>query len=296
MNLNLLSRSERDLHERALQAAHLFAHAERSLLATIDEVDHSSFFRKLGFPSCYAYCREALKLSENVAGVLINIVRKSKKVPELKARVLEGKITISNAGRISSIITPENKHEWLKKAEELPKAKLEKEIAKVYPRAAVRERVSHISEKRLKLEMGVEEEVMALFRRAQDIQSSREKKAVSLEETLKAALETYLEKHDPLEKAKRQKKTEEKKTEEKETDDIPAHILHAVHRRDQAQCRGENPDGSRCPQRRWLEVHHVKARKDGGPHTLENLLTLCGFHHRQVHTLPGQGKKGVPMH
>jgi hypothetical protein len=47
-------------------------------------------------------------------------------------------------------------------------------------------------------------------------------------------------------------------------------------------------DGRRCvvPGCRhavFVDVHHVEHRADGGRHELENLVTLCGAHHRAVH-------------
>jgi hypothetical protein len=32
-----------------------------------------------------------------------------------------------------------------------------------------------------------------------------------------------------------------------------------------------------------VDVHHLRAREDGGGHELDNLLTLCGAHHRACH-------------
>lgn len=38
-----------------------------------------------------------------------------------------------------------------------------------------------------------------------------------------------------------------------------------------------------CRSRRWLQVHHRQHWADGGRTDLENLVLLCGFHHRFVH-------------
>ena len=35
-----------------------------------------------------------------------------------------------------------------------------------------------------------------------------------------------------------------------------------------------------CPSRLELHVHHVRSVAEGGPHTPENLVSLCDFHHR----------------
>lgn len=38
-----------------------------------------------------------------------------------------------------------------------------------------------------------------------------------------------------------------------------------------------------CTNRRWLQAHHIQHWADEGPTDLENLIILCGFHHRFVH-------------
>ncbi len=58
------------------------------------------------------------------------------------------------------------------------------------------------------------------------------------------------------------------------TDTIPVHLRRAVRRRDR-HCRFPGCDlpAAGC------EVHHIIHRKDGGRHTLTNLVLLCRFHH-----------------
>jgi hypothetical protein len=43
-----------------------------------------------------------------------------------------------------------------------------------------------------------------------------------------------------------------------------------------AKCRG-------CRHATFVDVHHLRAREDGGNHEPYNLLTLCGAHHRACH-------------
>ena len=38
-----------------------------------------------------------------------------------------------------------------------------------------------------------------------------------------------------------------------------------------------------APTRRFVDVHHVQPRAEGGRNEDSNLLTLCGAHHRAVH-------------
>ncbi len=58
------------------------------------------------------------------------------------------------------------------------------------------------------------------------------------------------------------------------TQTIPAHLRRAVIRRDQ-RCRF--PGCDRRPI--YCDVHHLIARADGGPTSLDNCVLVCVFHH-----------------
>lgn len=38
-----------------------------------------------------------------------------------------------------------------------------------------------------------------------------------------------------------------------------------------------------CERTLWLHAHHIAHWADGGPTDLDNLITLCGYHHRLIH-------------
>ena len=58
---------------------------------------------------------------------------------------------------------------------------------------------------------------------------------------------------------------------------IPPWLARVVRARD-GGCRF--PD---CDRTRWVQIHHLVHWTHGGPTDLDNLITLCGFHHRLVH-------------
>jgi hypothetical protein len=59
---------------------------------------------------------------------------------------------------------------------------------------------------------------------------------------------------------------------------IPLAIRRLVLRRDHHRCRVPGCGGSK-----WLEIHHIVPREAGGGHDPENLIVLCGAHHRAHH-------------
>jgi hypothetical protein len=58
---------------------------------------------------------------------------------------------------------------------------------------------------------------------------------------------------------------------------VPAWLLAEIKRRD-AGCRWEG-----CSNTRWLHAHHVKHWAHGGGTDADNIVMLCGYHHREVH-------------
>ncbi len=60
--------------------------------------------------------------------------------------------------------------------------------------------------------------------------------------------------------------------------DVPPAVRRAVLRRDQHRCRV-----SGCRHARFVDIHHLKTREEGGGHDPQNLITLCGVHHRAIH-------------
>ncbi len=65
----------------------------------------------------------------------------------------------------------------------------------------------------------------------------------------------------------------------KATQTIPPATRRMVLRRDHGRCVVPG-----CRSSRFLDVHHVRPRADGGNHDPDNLVCLCGAHHAAIHT------------
>jgi hypothetical protein len=59
---------------------------------------------------------------------------------------------------------------------------------------------------------------------------------------------------------------------------LPAAIRRAVLLRDRCRCRVPG-----CSRRRYVDVHHLVPRSEGGEHSRRNCITLCSTHHRRLH-------------
>lgn len=294
------------LHEKALQITQSYLKAESDLISILQEIDDSRGYREMGYKSLFEYATQSLGLSESVSFNLITIARKSREVPRLQEMIQKQEITVSNARMIAPVLNKDNQDRWLSSAAELSKRELEKEIAKEFPEKLVQEGTRYVSEKCIELKLGISEDVHGLLKRVQDLVSSQGGRAANLEETLRAALELYVEKRDPMEKAKRAEskfgplglvtaESELQKPVPGQVEPgrahansrfIPARLEHAVRLRDQGQCAHQSVQGVRCSERRWLDIHHIKPLSDGGETTLENLTLLCRGHHQVIHHAP----------
>ena len=66
---------------------------------------------------------------------------------------------------------------------------------------------------------------------------------------------------------------------------VPARLLRALKLRDHNRCRFPG-----CAHQRYVEAHHVEHWIDGGETRLDNLVLLCGAHHRLLHLFLARGK------
>jgi hypothetical protein len=305
------------IHSRALEVSRRYQCAEAELIEVLQLVDQHKIFIGKGYSSLFAYVVQSLGLSESIAYNLITVSRKAKEIPELKEAIQSGVVTLSNARRITSVLTVSNKNEWLEKAAVLSYRQLEKEIVKVRPMEVTQEKVTYVTESRVQVTLGLSEVDILKLRRVQDLLSQARRKSLSLEDVLSELAGDYLRRFDPVEKAKRHivKKTELNKTALNKTVKpvalqvpiftatpipaavpltrvtIPSKVLHQVNFRDGRRCTHANQDGVRCNQGRFIEIHHIIPVTNGGQNTLENLTTLCTAHHQFIHRIIHQSKQ-----
>lgn len=272
-----------NIHERALEIVGRYFNSETEVIAILQELDSGRKYIEKDCRSLFEYATKILKLSESVAFTFINVGRKAKEVPALQAAIDRHELSVPTARKITSVITPENSAGWLELAKTLTQLMLEREVARVNPKAAVREIAKYVTAERLKLELGVSEELLRKLRRIQDLESSSKNRAATLEDTLETMVELYLEKHDPIRIEKRVQKNVGLRFLRTVKPKSLALVKRQVLARDDARCTQHNKDGTRCSQTRYLHLHHVVPKEFGGRDTAENLTLLCSFHHRQFH-------------
>ncbi len=73
------------------------------------------------------------------------------------------------------------------------------------------------------------------------------------------------------------------------TTTIPPRVRREVLARDKHRCQAPG-----CGRTRFLEVHHIVSRQQGGGNDPENLVTLCASCHRLWHERAGGAMVVVP--
>ncbi|MCK9995977.1 MAG: HNH endonuclease, partial [Candidatus Krumholzibacteria bacterium] len=71
----------------------------------------------------------------------------------------------------------------------------------------------------------------------------------------------------------------------------PPRTRREVLARDQHRCQAPG-----CGRTRFLEVHHIKPRHQGGSNTTENLMTLCASCHRLWHERGLKVRESAPKY
>jgi len=287
---------KKKIHERALFRAQRYLVAEADLLESIIEADRNRLYEDFGLAYLTPYCVKYLGLSEDVAANFVRVARKTYEVPELKAAIDEGKLSVTKAKTIVSVINADNQKNWIEKAESFSKSQLEKAVAFESPKPQRPEKAKFEGPNRVRYEYDLTEEESALFKRAQDTLCQKKGRPMSLSETQVELLKCFLDKHDPLRKAQRNahksqdpsRDRSEKKASISKSTSIPAAEIHIVNLRDQGQCQARLPDGSKCGETKWIHFHHVIPKAKGGKDKAENLVTLCSAHHRIWHARAGE--------
>jgi hypothetical protein len=141
MTHDLLQQARRLTDPQLLAQVQRLARDER--LATVALVAHLAILdeRRLhldeGFSSLFAYCTEALHLSEHAAYARIEAARAIRRFPILLERLAEGALTLTTVGLLSAHLTPANSSDLLAAAQHKSKRQVEELLAHLHPLDAV---------------------------------------------------------------------------------------------------------------------------------------------------------------
>ena len=274
------------LDQKAKALSKDYLRSEAALLAHLMEMRRKRVFVELNCSGIFDYCHNVLKLSRAQSYYFKNVAETSEKVPELKTAVTTGELSLSQARRITPVITPQNHAHWINEAKKLPQAELEKKVTEVNPSARPREKIKPIAKDLSHLNVTINNDTEMDLLALKEIVSQKLGRNAALSDVVAFAARETRKKYDPEQKAKRaqnSKSVSSGNSPVKSSHDIAQSVKHEVVKREGFQCSQRGPDGKRCQAKRWLHFHHLKSVASGGKNTADNLTLLCSAHHRALH-------------
>jgi hypothetical protein len=296
-------------HLKAVKICKQQRRLEWQLIEVLQKIDRQKIYLKLGVTSLFKYATRILDLSEATAYGYITVARKAAEVPALRDALANRSLSVAKASRASSIMTTENAAELIESARTMSKREIDFEVAKLSPRPRRPDLAKPITEDLIEIRTTVSKETYEILKRAEAIVAQKSGKNPNLAEVLSTLGRDYVERHDPLKKARRslEKNVSKPKlcpdrvaksvqprdkrapqptlTVRSQRKPLTAAQKHQVFARDGGRSTHIGPNGKRCENDRWLHIHHIKPVSAGGNNESANLTTLCSTHHDLVHQL-----------
>ena len=100
------------LHHEAVLISKNLHRQEFLMIEILQRIDDQKVYRFLGFKSLFQYATLALKLSESRAYTFILVSRKASKLSKMHEALKTGALGLSQAKRITSVISKDNEEHW----------------------------------------------------------------------------------------------------------------------------------------------------------------------------------------
>jgi len=250
-----------------------------AILYHLIELEDRALFREAGYSSLFDYCHRALNYSEGAAGRRVAGARCLREHPDLAEFFLAGKVNLSTIAaaaaslkakgtKVEEIVGKSRREvEFLvtPPAERKPRERIRPVVVKAPSAALVPEAPR---EERYEIKFSVTKEVFEEFEQVRNELSNSLGKDLSVEAVFAKLLKIH---------AAKQRKARQPKA---RTRRIPLSVKREVGRRDKHQCAYVAPDGTRCTEKRHLQIDHIMPFSTGGTNDPENLRLLCPAHNR----------------
>lgn len=264
------------------------------LIEHLEEIQRRRLHVDMGFASLWEFATQELGLSEGAAQRRIQAMRLVRDVPEAKASLESGRLSLSNAAKVQSFRQAEKKlgrrpdaRTLVSRVENLSQRECEKTLFEISPKALPREReriVSASEERELKLVVSP-----ALYEKLQKLRgllahAKPEASYAELLEHLADAELARMEKKRGLDQEPSEAITAaaavegERRLPAGRRVHLPAAVQRAVWARAGGRCEVEGGGARRCSSQYRLEIDHIRPLALGGENTLSNLRLACREH------------------
>ena len=303
----LLSRLDR-LAEQGREACAL-------LVGHLAELERRKVYLAEGWGTLFSYCTGALRLSEHAAYTRIEGAKAARKFPVVLDLLASGSVNLTTLRLVAPYLTEENHEAVLAEAAGKSKRETETIVARLAPlpdvpaflrklpvstswaRAAApsthpdaapsfapalpapptaRPVVAPLAPERFRVQFTVGKETHDKLRFAQDM-LRREIPDGDPGTIFDRALNLLLEDVARTKMAATAAPQADRIT-SPGSRHIPAAVKRAVWFRDRAQCTYVSPQGRRCKERSFLELHHIQPFALGGEPTTRNITLRCRGH------------------
>jgi len=256
-----------------------------AIIAHLGEVERRGLHLSMGNSSMFAYCREVLGFSRDVAYKRIKVARMARECPEVVGHLASGALSVASAMVLTPVAREPGGRALINEALGRSRREVEELVVARFPdRCSPRgelDRVRVLADGRCRLEVtiGVDASVMdELLERARavDPQGGNELGAM-----VHAAIEAWVSERERRRFA--QARSPQKHPRPTSTrDHIPAQLRREVFARDGGCCAFVGESGKRCESRHQLEIDHVVPLAAGGLAVADNLRLLCRAHNRHA--------------
>jgi hypothetical protein len=315
--LSLPTLSDHDLLAQLQGAIRQERQATAQVIALLMEVDARKLYARQSCSSLFSFCVQVLHLSEHAAYLRIEAARTARRFPVILDRLADGSIHLTGIGLLAPHLTDANHLEVLDAATHISKRDIEQVVARLRPQpdiaTAVRKLPAPQSDETgssmstrgcpSKADAPTESAALTAPRRPIEIKPLAP-------ERFKVQFTVSRETHDKLRKVQDLLRhviadgdpakifdraltfllSELQRTRcaatghprpahgtTRNSRHIPAAVKREVWGRDEGRCAFHGEQG-RCPERGFLEFHHVVPYARGGLATAENLELRCRTH------------------
>jgi hypothetical protein len=320
--MNIITRSalarlsDQDLLAQLQLAAQAERDATAQLVALLMELDGRRLYLGEGFPSLFAYCTDALHLSEPAAYNRIEVARAARRFPSILDGLAAGELTLASIKLLAPHLTPENHADVLTRARHQSKREVELLVAAVHPRPDVPSTIRKLPAPRqaneparrsgeavdppLTLHSPRRAEMTPLTPERYKIQFTVSRETHNKLRQVQDLLRHVVPNGDPAEIFDRALTLLLTKLEQSKTGatlrprptgpgtsrrataaslHVPAATRRVLWQRDGGRCAFTGPHG-RCTATAFLEYHHVVPFAHGGETSAKNLERRCSAHNK----------------
>ncbi len=271
----LISQLKNLVSDEISVTAHIIEH--------LREVESRKLYLEMAYSSLYEFCIKELRYSEGSAHRRISAMRLIRDLPEIKAKMMSGELSLSVLSQAQSFFTKqkrkaqpysdEKKRDVLKLVDNFSSRECEKTLLKLDPESIKSDRQRRLTETLTELKLMVDDKFL---NKAEQIKNrySHTKPNATTKEILELSMDEVLR-----EKNTKRKNLNAPLPSAPKGRHISASLRDAVWEKSGNQCSFvHEKTGRRCQSRKFLEIDHIKPFSKGGVTELDNLQLLCDAH------------------